>query len=118
MAQLFSWVEIPAANFERAVAFYRSVLMVDLQVVDCGGEKMACFPGGEGAVSYAPDFKPGKDGVLVSINVENALDEVLERIVENNGTIVRSKTKIEAEGKAYFALFVDSEGNKLGLYGM
>jgi predicted enzyme related to lactoylglutathione lyase len=27
------------------------------------------------------------------------------------------KTKIEVEGKGYFALFIDCEGNKEGLYG-
>ncbi|MDA3942678.1 MAG: VOC family protein [Bacteroidetes bacterium] len=117
MTKLISWVEIPATDFERAVSFYKSVLKLDLQVLDFGSEKMACFPNGEGAISYAPGFKPGKDGALVSLNVEQDLEAAIERIKANKGTIVQPKTKIEAEGKGYFALFIDSEGNKLGLYG-
>lgn len=117
MAKLISWVEIPTTDFERAVKFYSSVLKIELQPMDFGHEKMACFPGGEGAISYAPGFNPGKDGVLVSFNVEKDLDGAIVRINENNGTIVQPKTKIEAEGRGYFALFIDCEGNKVGLYG-
>jgi predicted enzyme related to lactoylglutathione lyase len=117
MTNLISWVEIPATDFERAVNFYSSVLKTDLQTIDCGDEKMACFPGGEGAVSFAPGFKPGKDGLLVSFNAEKDIEGAIERIEENGGTIVQQKTKIEAEGRGYFALFIDSEGNRVGLYG-
>jgi uncharacterized protein len=117
MKKLISWVEIPAEDFERAVKFYNSVLCLDLQVNDCGQEKMACFPGDEGAISFAPDFKPSKDGALVSFNVCDNLEATLQRITENGGSVIRPKTKIEAEGRGYFALFIDSEGNKAGLYG-
>lgn len=117
MTKLISWVEIPATDFERAVKFYGSVLKIDFQVFDCGQEKMACFPNGEGAISYAPGFNPGKDGTLVSFNVEKDLDGAIDRVTENGGTIVQSKTKIEVEGRGYFALFIDCEGNKVGLYG-
>ena len=44
MQKLIEWVEIPAADFERAVKFYGSVLNLELKIVDCGKEKMACFP--------------------------------------------------------------------------
>jgi len=117
MTRLISWVEIPANDFERAVNFYSTVLKVDLQVIDCGHEKMACFPNGEGSISFAPGFKPGKDGALVSFNVENDLEGAIERVEANNGEIVHPKTKIEAEGRGYFAIFIDCEGNKIGLYG-
>ncbi|MFC0877856.1 VOC family protein [Saccharicrinis sp. FJH2] len=117
MTKLISWVEIPTTNFERAVNFYSSVLKIDLQAIDYGQEKMACFPNGEGAISYAPNFKPGKDGILVSFNVEKDMDGAIDRIKENKGTIIHPKTKIEAEGRGYFALFIDCEGNKVGLYG-
>lgn len=117
MKKLISWVEIPAVDFERAIRFYSAVLKVDLQIVDCGHEKMACFPTGEGAISFAPGFKPSENGTLVSLNTANDLDGAIERVKANKGTIVLPKTKIEAEDKGYFALFIDSEGNKVGLYG-
>ena len=117
MKKLIAWVEIPAVNFKRAVEFYRSVLQIDLEIFDFDHEKMACFPNDEGAISLAPDFKPSKDGTLVSFNTGNDLDATIERVKENHGKIVLPKTKIEAEGRGYFALFIDSEGNKVGLYG-
>ncbi|NQU87428.1 MAG: VOC family protein [Mariniphaga sp.] len=117
MKKLISWVEIPATDFKRAVKFYSSILQNEMKVLDCGEEKMACFPNDEGAISWSPGFKPSSDGVLVSLNTENNLDETIEKIEKNGGKIVQAKTKIEAEGRGYFALFIDSEGNKLGLYG-
>lgn len=80
MEKLVSWVEIPATDFKRAVRFYNEVLRLNLQEIDCGNEKMACFPTGEGAISYAPDFKPSKDGVLVSLNAGDNLDETMKQI--------------------------------------
>lgn len=117
MKTLISWVEFPATDFERAVQFYSSILNIQLETIDCGEEKMACFPSGEGAISYAPDFKPSKDGVLVSLNTGKDMDAAIEKVVFNGGTILKQKTKIEAENRGYFAIFLDSEGNKVGLYG-
>lgn len=117
MKKVISWVEIPAANFDRAVKFYSTVLDIEFQIQDCGFEKMAFFPNGEGAISFAKGFNPGKDGALVSFNTENMLDTSIERLLSNGGSIVQPKTKIEADGMGYFAIFIDSEGNKVGLYG-
>jgi len=117
MKKLISWVEIPAENFERATGFYAKVFNLDFQIVDCGEEKMACFPSGEGAISYARGFKPSKDGVLVSLNTEKDLDGTIKRIQQSGGTILTPRTRIEAEGREFFATFLDSEGNKVGLYG-
>ncbi len=116
MKKLISWLEVPAVNFDRAVRFYSSVFNLNMEKIDCGEEKMACFPGGEGAVSYAPNFNPSSDGLLVSFNVSDNLESTILRIEENGGKIVQPKTKIEAEGRGYFAVFIDCEGNKVGLY--
>lgn len=117
MKKLVSWVEIPAKDMTRAVSFYNHVLGLELEVLDFGSEKMACFPSGEGAISEAPNFEPSQNGVLVSLNAEDDLDETIVRVQKAGGEIVTPKTKIEAEGRGYFAVFVDCEGNKLGLYG-
>ncbi len=114
---LIAWVEIPALDFERAIRFYSRVFGLELSALDCGDEKMACFPGGEGAVSFAKGFRPSPDGVLVSLNTGDDLDGTISRIQENGGNILTGKTKIEAEGRGYFAVFTDCEGNRMGLYG-
>ena len=80
---------------------------------------MAFFPDEDrlapGAISWAADFLPAKNGVLVHLNVDD-MDATLALIKANGGSIVREKTKIESEDRGYFAMFSDSEGNTLGLY--
>jgi len=115
MEKLISWVEIPAVDFERAVKFYNQVLNLNLQGLDFGVEKMACFPNDEGAISFSPGFKPSQNGVLIIFKSEN-MEESISRVIHSGGKIVKQKTKIEAEGRGYFALFIDCEGNKCGFY--
>lgn len=120
MKNLIEFIEIPAANFKRAVTFYEVVLGVKLTVCeDCETEKMAFFSNfsvkPNVAISWAADFHPSKDGVLIHLTVES-IETTLARINANGGKTVRPKTKIEAEGMGYFAMFSDSEGNTLGLY--
>ncbi|NBC83925.1 MAG: VOC family protein [Bacteroidetes bacterium] len=117
MQKFISWVEIPSKNFDRAVDFYNSIFGFSMQKMDFGHEKMACFPNGEGAITWAPNFHPGQDGTLVSLNTGDQLTSVIDRISRNGGQIVQPKTKIEAANKGYFSVFIDPEGNKLGLYG-
>jgi predicted enzyme related to lactoylglutathione lyase len=118
MEKLIAWVEIPTADFERAVKFYNSVFKMELMLIDGGdsGEKMACFPTGEGAVVHSPYAKPSENGVIVSFNVPDSIEATISRIEQGNGKVIIPKTKIEAEGKGYFALCTDSENNKIGLY--
>jgi predicted enzyme related to lactoylglutathione lyase len=117
MEKMIAWVEIPTIDFERAVSFYEKLLGTDLNSEVYGTEKMACFPSGEGAIINVPGFEPSSQGVVVSLNVGDKFDEVLRRLQLIGGEIVKPKTKIEAAGRDYFALFLDPEGNRLGLYG-
>jgi len=75
MKSLVSFFEIPATDFNRAVQFYQTVLNLTMEVMDCETEKMAFFPEENGicpgAVSYGEGFLPSKDGVMVSLEVEN-----------------------------------------------
>lgn len=116
MKKLISWVEIPTNDFDRAVRFYNEVLQMNLKPEDFGTEKMACFPSGEGAVIYAPGYTPSSQGVIVSLNVPDTIEATLERATANGGKVLMPKTKIEVEGRGYFAVFSDCEGNRLGLY--
>lgn len=54
-------------------------------------------------------------GVIISFNCED-IDQTLEKVLRKGGKIMMPKTKIEVEGRGWFALFADSEGNRVGLY--
>lgn len=119
MKFLVNWFDIPANDINRAVNFYNSIFDFDLEVVDCGEEKMACFPemnGLSGAISQVEGFTPSKDGIQITFDGGKDLSATLDKVVEFGGEIVRDKTKIEAEGRGFFALICDSEGNTIGLY--
>lgn len=120
MKNLIEFVEIPSVDFRRAVNFYEVVFGVKLTICDsCETEKMAFFSDfsikPNIAISWASDFHPSKDGVLIHLPVED-IEVTLALINANGGIILRPKTKIEADGMGYFAQFSDSEGNTLGLY--
>lgn len=117
MGKFVSWVEIPTQDFDRAVTFYEKVFQQKLNKEDFGNEKMACFESGEGAVVAAPGFSPANQGVFVSFEAPDNLEKTMNRLVENGGKIIQGKTKIEVENRAFFAICLDCEGNKIGLYG-
>lgn len=120
MSNLINWFEIPVVDFDRALNFYRWVLQTEIEVVDCGEEKMGCFPwdgeGVTGVISLAPGFLPSENGVQITFEGGDDLNYFLDRVEKAGGKIVRPKTKIEAEGRGYFAQFMDTEGNRLGVY--
>ena len=120
MKQLISFFEIPAADFDRAVTFYERIFDLKLTRCDCGEEKMGFFPdpetGPRGAVSLAKGFDPAPGGVLISFAIEG-IDTVLSKVLVSGGGVVIPKTAIDAEGQGYFAVFSDTEGNRIGLHG-
>ena len=104
MKKLVSFFEIPTADFGRAVKFYETVLNLELSVMECESEKMAFFPDEDGlapgAISWAADFLPAKNGVLVHLNVDD-MDATLALIKANGGSIVREKTKTAAISQCF-----------------
>lgn len=121
MRSLVAFFEIPATDFDRAIRFYEAVFNVQFTAMDCGHEKMAFFPeeNGEcpGAISWssAISFLPSENGVLVSLRIPN-MEAAIASIEKNGGKVIISKTKIEAESRGFFAVFIDCEGNRVGLY--
>lgn len=120
MKNLIKFIEIPAADFTRAIKFYETVLNIQLTVSDdYETEKMAFFSDFSTepnvAISWAANFHPSKDGVLMHFSV-GCIEETLGRVNSKGGKTIQPKTKIEADNMGYFALFSDSEGNTMGLY--
>ncbi len=122
MYNVFNWIEIPAADLDRAVKFYNTILNDTCRVEDFMGMKMAILPmGGEkegagGALVEADGFKPSTEGTLAYLNSGHDLSTVLSRVEGAGGKIIMPKTSIGEPG--YIALIIDCEGNKVGLHSM
>ena len=113
-----SWFEIPALNFEKAVAFYDHIYDIKMERVVNATHSMAVFPANKGvggAVVCGPGSVPGQAGPLVYLNGGKDLGVILSRVPEAGGRIVMPKTLIDKES-GYFAIFIDSEGNKMALH--
>jgi predicted enzyme related to lactoylglutathione lyase len=113
-----NWFEIPAANFERAVNFYNKIYQIEMECNSMGGYSMAFFPvenGVGGAIIYGEGSFPSDKGPLLYLNGGNDLNTILSRVEDAGGTILLNKQLINEEA-GYFALFTDTEGNKLALH--
>ncbi|WP_212906710.1 VOC family protein [Capnocytophaga stomatis] len=119
MKHLISIVEIPVIDFERAVTFYNSVLGVNIEKIDMDGTLMGIFLSDEESTNVClikdENAQPSANGTMVYFNTEADLQPVLERIEPNGGKILLPKTEISSE-MGFFALFLDTEGNKIGLH--
>jgi uncharacterized protein len=119
-AHAVSWFEIPAANMARAVKFYETVFAVSLKR-EVIGDELAIFPSDEqgvsGCVMHSANSKPSAEGTVVYLNAEPSIDAVLTRVEKSGGKVVVPKTALPP-GMGFFAHFMDTEGNRVGVHAM
>lgn len=119
MKNLISIVEIPVADFSRAVTFYQTVLGVTIEEMEMDGVQMGVLPSNGETVNVVlakgKDYKPTTDGALLYLNAGSDLQPALNKIEQSGGKVIVPKTEISPE-MGFFALFIDTEGNKLGLH--
>lgn len=112
-------VEIATKDFTRAVHFYETVLDIKVEEVEIGQVKMGLFPNVDGGVFvqlvHGTDYKPSADGTVVYFNGGEDLQRVCDKIRANGGEVVVPKSEIGPE-MGFYAIFIDTEGNKLGLH--
>jgi uncharacterized protein len=61
------------------------------------------------------NFKPSPDGTIVYLELTTDLNDTLIKIEKGGGKVIMPKTLI-SPAKGYWALFLDTEGNKLALH--
>ncbi len=119
MKNVVSIIEIPASDFPRAVAFYQTILNLVIQEVDMAGTQMGVLPNEAGTVNVVlvkgSDYNPTTEGAVIYLNAGSDLQPMLDKVAQNGGTVILPKTEISPE-MGFFALFIDTEGNKLGLH--
>ena len=119
MKSFISIFEIPATEISRAVEFYQAVLDIKIEKMDMPEMHMGIFPyEGQmvsGVIIKAEGYKPSADGVTIYLNGGDNLQVILDKVEKNGGKILIPKT-LHADESGYFAIFLDSEGNKMGLH--
>ncbi len=118
MKSYISMFEIPATDISRAINFYQALLDIKIEKMNVEGMQMGILPyEGQmvtGVIIQAEGYKPSADGVTMYLNAGDNLQVVLDRVDKNAGQILVPKTA-HADESGYFAIFLDSEGNKMAL---
>lgn len=113
-----SWFEIPAINFQQAVNFYNHIFDIDMETTINEDSAMAYFPvtdGVGGAITTGFSNEASSTGPLLYLNGGEDLNNVLNKVEEAGGRVIMQKTLISVD-VGFFAVFIDSQGNKLALY--
>lgn len=119
MNTFISIFEIPATDISRAITFYQEILGIELDRIDFPEMQMGIFPyEGQmvtGVIVKGEGNQPSAEGITIYLNGGKDLQIILDRVEESGGQIIIPKTP-HADESGFFALFLDSEGNKMGLH--
>ena len=123
--QMVGWFEIPVLDMDRAVKFYNEVFQIKISIHNLENIVMGWFPftedqnipGTSGSLVYAPDFyKPSTEGILIYFSsMTDDLNDELSRVEKAGGNVLQQKTQI-SEDHGYYALLLDTEGNRVALH--
>lgn len=118
MKSYISMFEIPATDISRAINFYQAILDIKIEKMDVEGMQMGILPyEGQiltGVIIKADGYKPSADGVTIYLNGGDNLQVILDKVEKIGGKVITPKTA-HADGSGFFAIFLDSEGNKMAL---
>lgn len=111
--------EIPATDMTRAIKFYEEILDLKIEKMEFPGMEMGLLPYESqmvtGVIVKGEDYVPSSSGVTIYIHGGDDLQVALNKVENNGGQIIIPKTP-HADESGYFAIFIDSEGNKMGLH--
>lgn len=123
MVTTLNWFEIPAKDFKRATAFYAKILDAQIHVDPSPKMQYAYLPsdpqkgGFGGAIASGENFVPAMTGTTVYLDGGSDLSVPLGRVESAGGKVILPKTAI-GENRGFIALFIDTEGNKVGLHSL
>lgn len=104
---------------KRAVKFYSEILGgTKLQEMELGPVKYALFPSKDsfntGALAQGEYYKPSEDGIVIYLDGGKDLNQILSRVKSAGGKVIMEKIFL-ADEAGYIGMFLDTEGNKIGL---
>lgn len=112
------WSEIPAADYERAIAFYETVFKTKLNRRTAGPNPWADFPTEDPKSGVAGHVYPGQPaaggaGPTIHLAVPDSVEETMARVTQAGGKVVSEIISIPV---GRFVYCLDSEGNSIGLF--
>jgi uncharacterized protein len=121
---IVGYFEIPVVDMKRAVKFYEAVFLTKLERHMMGPMDMAWFPmvkdgpGTTGSLVLDKNFRPSVDGVLIFFSSpKEDINGDLKKVEKAGGKIVAPRMEIP-ENMGFMAMFLDTEGNRIGLHSM
>lgn len=119
MKSFVSIFEIPATDISRAIEFYQAILNIKIEKMDFSDMQMGLLPTDDqitfGVIVQGEGLTPSINGVTIYLDGGNDLQVILDKVEKKGGKILVPKT-LHADESGYFALFIDTEGNRLGLH--
>ena len=119
MKSYLSIFEIPATDITRAIDFYQAILNISIEKIEFPGMEMGLLPFEDqmvtGVIMKGEGHEPSAVGITIYLDGGNDLQQILDKVIPNGGEILAPKTP-HADESGFFALFLDSEGNKMGLH--
>ncbi len=119
MKHLANWIEIPVNDIDRGISFYNAILSgvtfykTTLQDIQYGvfptEDKFNC-----GALVKGEGYTPSANGIIVYLDGGPDLSIILDKVEIAGGKVLIPKTYL-GEHAGYVGIFIDSEGNKIGL---
>jgi predicted enzyme related to lactoylglutathione lyase len=115
------WFEIPVPDFERTRKFYSKIYDYEMPSMQMDADQLGYFQVQPkhvgGAIHYSVGLKPSKSGSLTYLNGGEDLNVVCGRAEQAGGKVLQGKAQTAPE-HGYFALFPDTEGNRVALHSM
>ncbi|MCI4429311.1 MAG: VOC family protein [Burkholderiales bacterium] len=119
MSNSVVWVDIPATNLDRAIAFYSAVLGSAVTKEGGPGFVFGLLPHSGtdvGGCVYVADHDnaPSKVGPLIYLNAQGRLAQAVQAAIEHGGLVLQAIHQIGPHGSR--AIVLDSEGNRIALH--
>jgi predicted enzyme related to lactoylglutathione lyase len=111
------WFDIPVADLDRSVAFYKGVLAIEISIESHEGFSFAVLAhneGNGGCLVPKPDEISKSGGLLLYFNTHGRIREAVQQAVALGGELIDDVHPIGPHG--FRAILRDSEGNRIALH--
>ena len=111
------WFDIPVADLDRAAAFYRAVMGIEVQREKFGDYEFCILDhkdGNGGCLVKEPSHITGTGGILCYLNANGRIREAVAQVAKLGGKVVEPIHPIGPHG--FRAVVLDCEGNRVALH--